>query len=242
MTIADIVDRYGLLGFGAIAITDHVAEEESLIGQASIFLQRVLTRESFVEYRSELAFQAARAWDQYGMVVLPGFELSKNSVSDRRSAHILALGVSTYMTADADASDLCRSIRECGGVSVAAHPVFTRHFEKQTYHLWDRRRELGNLMDAWEVGCGPFFFEEVRRTKLPKLANSDLHIPRHMTSWKTVLSCERHPEAVLRAIRQQEVEFVFYKPPIGNERRLERAREEQCRNDWSIGLANSSFR
>ena len=38
MTIADIVDRYGSLGFGAIAITDHVAEEESLIGQASMFL------------------------------------------------------------------------------------------------------------------------------------------------------------------------------------------------------------
>ena len=73
-------------------------------------------------------------------------------------------------------AELCQGIRDRGGVSVAAHPVFTRYFEKQTYHLWDRQEELAKLIDAWEVGCGSFFFEEVSRTKLPKLANSDLHM------------------------------------------------------------------
>ena len=44
----------------------------------------------------------------------------------------------------------------------------------------------------------------------PKIASSDLHVARQMTSWKTVLDCERHPEAILDAIRKQKLSFSFY--------------------------------
>ena len=32
-----------------------------------------------------------------------------------------------------------------------------------------------------------------------------------MTSWKTVLHCERHPEAILRAIKRQQISFEFFR-------------------------------
>ncbi len=210
LALPDVVDLYGSHGFGAIAITDHIAEEKTLIGKAAIHLEKVLSRGGFTNYLQAVRQEAARAWERYRMVVIPGFELSKNSINNWRSAHVLGLGISAYVSADDDPVDLIREIHAQGGVAVAAHPVHTRKMEKQTYELWDRRRELEELFDAWEVASGPFVFAEVAATSLPKLANGDLHVARQMRSWKTLLHCERHPEAILRAIRRQELGFSFY--------------------------------
>lgn len=216
LSVADVVDLYGGLGFGAIAITDHIAEEATVIGRASTLLGKTMSSREFPRYRDELEAEAARAWDRYRMVVLPGFELSKNAISDRRSAHVLGIGVNEFISADDDVLELCRAIRAKGGISVAAHPTFTgAYFEKQTYHLWDRREELAGEIDAWEVGCGASFSTAVNESRLPKLASSDLHLARHMRAWKTILRCERHPGAILDAIRRQEVEFTFFEPQPG---------------------------
>jgi len=66
-------------------------------------------------------------------------------------------------------------IRGQGGIAVAAHPVSTRKLEFQTYHLWNRRDELAQEFDAWEVASGPHLFDEVKESRLPVLATSDLH-------------------------------------------------------------------
>jgi predicted metal-dependent phosphoesterase TrpH len=210
MTIPQLVDLYGSLGFGAIAITDHLCESETVIGKAAYAIGHSLSPATFPIYMEILRSEAERAWDQYRMVLLPGFELSKNSVLNHRSAHIVGLGISDFIAADADAVDLCRAIRAQGGLAIAAHPVSTRKMEKQTYYLWDRREELCGAFDAWEVASGPYLFDEVAETRLPKIASSDLHHRRQMSSWKTVFECERHPEAVLDAIRRQQIRFQFY--------------------------------
>jgi len=208
--LPQVVDLYGRRGFGAIAVTDHLCENASLIGRASVYLGCSLTPATFPLYMEMLRSEAQRAWEQYRMVVLPGFELSKNSVSNRRSAHVLGIGICDFIWADGEISDLTRAIRAQGGIAVAAHPVWTRKFEKQTYFLWDNRLALSDEFDAWEVASGPYIFEEVAKTNLPKLASSDLHAPGQLRSWKTVLDCERHPEAILDAIRNKNVRFQFY--------------------------------
>lgn len=223
LSLPAVVDLYGALGFGAIAITDHLCEERTFLGIASAYLGCTLTPANFPLYRALLESEAERAWRQYRMVVLPGMELTKNSLSNHRSAHVLAIGVDEFIAADLDPADMAKRIRDAGGLSVAAHPVHTRKFEKQTYHLWDRRRELATAFDAWEVASGPHLFDEVAESKLPKIASSDLHHPRQMRSWKTVLDCERHPQAILEAIRRQELRFHFYEPPASYERALESA-------------------
>jgi predicted metal-dependent phosphoesterase TrpH len=210
LSIPELVDLYGKRGFGAIAITDHLCEEESVIGRAAKVLGNTLTRASFPHYMEILKSEGKRAMERYGMVVIPGFELTKNTVINDRSAHILGLGVTEFLSADADVYDLALKLRSQGALTIAAHPVPTRKFEKQTYQLWNRRRELSQVFDAWEVASGPYLFHEVLRSGLPLIANSDLHVKKQMTSWKTLLQCERHPEAILEAIRKQELQFLFY--------------------------------
>lgn len=210
LSIPELVDLFGQRGFGAIAITDHLCENRSVIGKAAAYLGRSLTPASFPLYREILRSEAERAYRKYRMIVIPGFELTKNSVSNHRSAHVLALGVDEFIEANEDVSALARKIRSAGGLSIAAHPVSTRKVEKQTYHLWDRRDELAPLFDAWEVASGPYLFSEVLASKLPKIASSDLHRPSQISSWKTVLHCEKTQEAILDAIRRQQVSFTFY--------------------------------
>lgn len=213
LDIAQLVDLYGRRGFGAIAITDHLCEERSFLGQTAHFFERTLTRKSFPKYLEILKTEAARAWDQYRMVVIPGYELTKNSLVNQRSAHVVVLGAPEYLSADQDIVCLLKQVRDLGGLSIAAHPVHTGHFEPQTYFLWSRRAELADKFDAWEVASGARLFDEVLHSGLPLIANSDLHHPRQINSWKTKLRCERHPEAIFQAIRDQEVEFVYYGEP-----------------------------
>lgn len=210
MELADVIDLYGTRGFGAIAITDHLCESRSILGKASRYLKCSLTEANFAEHMADIAREGRRAWDQYRMLVLPGYEITMNTVSNHRSAHILAVGTSEYVDPNLEIVELCRGIRAKGGVAIAAHPVSTRKFEKQTFHLWSRREELREEFDAWEVASGPHLFEEVLHSGLPMIANSDLHHRRQITSWKTALKCEKTPLAILEAIRSQELSFAFY--------------------------------
>ncbi|MCM2282292.1 MAG: PHP domain-containing protein [Bdellovibrionaceae bacterium] len=220
MTIAELVDFYGARNFGCIAITDHICEDGTVFGRAAAYLEYTLTETSFSTYLNEIEREAARAWDQYRLVVLPGYELSKNSWSNHRSAHILGVGVSKWQDASGDVVDLARGIRAQGGVAIAAHPVSTRKWERQTYHLWSRREELSCEFDAWEVASGPHWFTEVAASGLPMIATSDLHRAGQITAWKSVFVCERHPDAILDAIREQNVSFQYYEERAGAPARL----------------------
>jgi predicted metal-dependent phosphoesterase TrpH len=210
LELAEVVDLFCARGFGAIAVTDHLCGDDTLLGKTAKLLKRTLTPLTLPEYFERLRAEAARAWERYRMVVIPGLELTRNALSKYESAHILALGVEQALPVDVDAFEAAQAVREAGGLAVAAHPVWTRKWEPQTYELWERRGDLALAFDAWEVASGPFIFSEVAGTKLPKIASSDLHHPRQMRSWKTVLECERHPEAILHAIKTQAVSFRFF--------------------------------
>lgn len=211
LSIAQVVDLYGRQGFDAIAITDHLCEEKTFWGKCAKGLNKTLTKETFSSYIDEILTQAERAKDIYGMTVIPGFEITKNSLSHRDSAHVLALGVQEYIDPDQDLFAVLSEIREKGGVSVAAHPVSTKKFEVQTYHLWDHRHDFAPYFDAWEVASGPYLFEQVKESGLPMIASSDLHHPLQMTSWKSIIQSENEEEALLEGIRKQRIEFRFWK-------------------------------
>lgn len=209
-SISEIVDYFGSRRFKIIAITDHLCEENTFLGKASNFLKKTLTKETFPEYLAEIKKEGERALRQYGMMVIPGIELTKNSLSFHRSAHILALGISKYINADGAIKDLIKEIKNQDALAIAAHPVSTRMFEHQTYHLWGQREELKDLFDAWEVASGPFLFNEVMESGLPMIANSDFHHPKQMRSWKTLIRCEQNLDSFKEAIRNQDIQFTFY--------------------------------
>ncbi len=210
LEIPDLIDMYGKRGFGVLAVTDHLCEESTFLGKSAHLLKRTLTRTNLEEYLTILHRESRRAWDKYSMVVIPGFELTKNFLSNYRSAHVLALDVENYISASQEPLDLAAAIHQQGGLAIAAHPVNTRKLEKQTYFLWDQREKLAKAFDAWEVASGPHLFPDVLNSGLPMVASSDLHHPRQMRSWKTVFYGDRSIASVKNSIRQQQINFTFF--------------------------------
>jgi hypothetical protein len=68
------------------------------------------------------------------------------------------------------------------------------------------------LIDAWEIGNRDDLFNPVGLKRLPLIAGSDFHKPKHLTSWKTMLWCEKDPEAIKECIRRnQDVSITLYR-------------------------------
>ena len=216
LSIRELVDMYGKMGFGAIAITDHLCEKKTFLGKAAKYLEKTLAEENFNYYLDVIREEAERAKKLYNMIVVPGVEITKNSLLNHRSAHILILGIEKYISADLEIDEVLSESRNQGAISVAAHPVFTQQIEKQTYHLWDRKEELKSKIDLWEVASGQHLFPSVLKEKLPMIANSDLHRPQQMSSWKTILTCEKNEKAILEDLKKQKVDFYYFDSKYSN--------------------------
>jgi len=209
-SIPQIIDLYGQAGFDAIAITDHILETNKVIGKIGIKIGMSLEQSNFNEYMVVLNQEKERALKEYNMVVIPGFELSKNNIRAYKSAHIVALGVDKYISANHDVVTLAEQIHACDGIAIAAHPYFTNRFEPQTLNLWLRRSELKKHIDAWEVGNGSFFDTRVQNSGFPVIANSDFHQMRQFVSYKTMIHARKDQGAILEAICRQKLEIIYY--------------------------------
>jgi hypothetical protein len=207
--IPEIVDFYGKRGFDCIAITDHFCETKTLLGIGAQYLERTLTPESLPDYLSEIQNEAERALHQWGMLVIPGFEITKNYLSNQRSAHFIGVGVNRGINPNASIDSILLDLKQQGALTIAAHPLSNRTFEKQTLHLWDRREDLAHLFDAWEVGSGHHYFPEVANSGLPMIANTDLHRFEQIGGWKTRVHADLDQEAIFDAIRRQKIRFEY---------------------------------
>lgn len=211
LSLSDTIDLYGKSGFDAISITDHFCDRQSLLGVAAKYLNKTIYEKDFAKYIEQIQKEAYRAWQKYSMLVIPGVEITKNSFRHDQSSHVLGIGIDSYISPDMTIQQTCTAIRSQGGLAIAAHPVSTRKVEHQTYFLWNRREELRPYFDAWEVASGSILFEEVMQTDLPKIANSDLHTPQQIYSWKTLIPGEKSIENIFNCIKNQNLSFYFYK-------------------------------
>jgi len=72
---------------------------------------------------------------------------------------------------------------------------------RNTLYLWKHQEQFAPLLDAWEIANRENIFNPVGLKKLPFIANSDFHKPKHIYSWKTMLNCPKDPEAIKDCIR-----------------------------------------
>ncbi len=158
------------------------------------------------------------------MVVLPGAEMTRNTINRDTSVHVLALGLDEFLSADGDPLDMLREIRARGAVSVACHPHEMSEWFANTWYLWNRRKIVAPLVDLWEVGCRWELFPVISRESLPHLANSDFHRPEHLYAWKTLLKAEKSREGVLAALKRGTGIGVLRLTPKRRPRPHERAR------------------
>src|ERR1039457_5937016 len=91
--------------------------------------------------------------------------------------------------------------REAGAVTVACHPNEQSDWFANTFYLWDRRKEVAALIDLWELACRWDLFPQVSRARLPYVGNSDFHDRPHLYAWKTLMSCDKRPDAILASLR-----------------------------------------
>jgi predicted metal-dependent phosphoesterase TrpH len=214
LSIPEIVDLYGSRGFGAIAITDHLTESFTLLGRIARLARKTLTEKIFGFYIEMIRGEAKRAWREYGMRVIPGYEITKNYPDFGKSAHILGLGVDKYIHADFPCETIIELIHEYGGIAIGAHPVHTNDHAFQTYYLWKNRNKYGRSLDAWETANRFSFFNEVMESGYPVVASSDLHARTHLDGWKTVVTCRNNTESVFEAIKKRAVGFIYYRDQL----------------------------
>ena len=209
LSISEVVDLYGQQGFHAIAITDHLCERTGLIGAVTHGLNYTLSRSCFNTYIQTIRSEAQRAQQEYNMLVVPGFEITKNSLINHRSAHILVLGVEHFIDPELPVPEILKLAKLYGGLTVAAHPFHTGEFEFQTFYLWSRRNQLKDLIDAWEVNYRQRICDDVLNSGLPLIANSDFHRIKHFKSWKTSIPSDLTQDSLFQSIRSQKIDFFL---------------------------------
>jgi len=220
LTVAEVVDLYGATGkFDVIAITDHILMKKDLLARAG----RIATlgrraygvrQEHFEAYLEDIRMQGERALTQYGMLVIPGAEVTQNRLRGRKNSHIIALGITDFISADQRADEILRAIRRQGALSIACHPHHrtTRRIEISTCYLWDNRDTLGDLVDVWEAANRDDLFSVTSLKHYPYVASSDFHKAKHLYSWKTLLRCEKQWPAIADALRKNvDVALTLYR-------------------------------
>ncbi len=219
LSVRELVDWYGSAGVRTLGITDHWCDSVSPLGWFARALGRTLTRDSLQLYLDTLESEARRAKQRYGMTLVTGIEFTWNTLSNHRSAHIVVLSKESSelrgLNPNLGMEQLLNEAKQRELFTIAAHPLSTGRMEAQTYYLWDHRERLADQIDAWECATWDRRFEEVERSGLPIIANSDLHSKRQALAWRSSLEIGSHADVqdVFECIRAQALTPVHYELP-----------------------------
>lgn len=196
------VDLFGQTGFDVIAITDHVVNGDSAFGKLAHRFRFSINEENFPVYMERLREEAERAWNKYGMLIIPGVEISKNYLSSEKSAHILIIDIKEFIPACWSYEKIFLAAKEQDALVVACHPHHSSEITtRDTLFLWNNRDKYAKYIDAWEIANRDDVFNVISLKKYPYIANSDFHKARHIYSWKTLLNCDKNVASVKRCIR-----------------------------------------
>lgn len=196
------VDLFGQTGFDVIAITDHVVNGDSAFGKLAHRFRFSINEQNFPVYMERLREEAERAWNKYGMLIIPGVEISKNYLSSEKSAHILIIDIKEFIPACWSYEKIFLAAKEQDALVVACHPHHSSEITtRDTLFLWNNRDKYAKYIDAWEIANRDDVFNVISLEKYPYIANSDFHKARHLYSWKTLLNCDKNVASVKRCIR-----------------------------------------
>jgi processive 1,2-diacylglycerol beta-glucosyltransferase len=205
LTAPEVVDFYGKRGFDCICITDHLGDPRRLIGKLSKLLNLTIGAEQLDEYFDVIERERRRAWRKYNMLVMTGLEFNKDGFTKKTSAHLLGIDLKAPINPALDLPPTIAEIHAQGALAVASHPhIMKSEWGKNTLYLWKNQEIFAPLIDAWEIANRNNIFTPVGLKRLAFLANSDFHKPKHIYSWKTLLHCEKEPEAIKECIRKNE--------------------------------------
>src|SRR5918994_7777910 len=121
-TVAELVDLHGRCGFDVLCITDHVVRQDDPWRAHTGLAFRSVDRDSWDEYVADIEREAARAWRTYGLLVVPGLELTFNHEEPGEAAHAVAIGLRSFVSVDDGIAEAMATAAKAGAALVAAHP------------------------------------------------------------------------------------------------------------------------
>ena len=195
LAIPQLVDLYGSSGFDVLAITDHVVRTDAI---------PTIRASNYEPYLAEIQAEAERAAALYGLLVIPGLELTFDDPDAGEAGHALALGVRRFVGLADGLDDALKEARAAGATLIAAHPYRMRDVgaaTRMTARFSADPDWAAQAVDRFEV-CNRFtFFDWVAEHRLPVVATGDFHRLEHLSSWKTLIPTEKSEEAVLDYLR-----------------------------------------
>jgi hypothetical protein len=207
LSLPELVDLYGSHGFDVLCVTDHtLPSDNSAQGYVGVHNWRA--------YLDELASETERARREYGLVLVPGLELTDDHPDPLRSAHALAIGLQSFVTIELGIRYALEEARRAGAALVAAHPHRPQDKGRQTCRFWHERECLARLVDRFELVNRGDVYPWVAEARLPAVATGDFHRLEHLNTWKTLLPCAKDATAVVNCLRS--TRQVYLAPfPLG---------------------------
>jgi predicted metal-dependent phosphoesterase TrpH len=203
LTVAELVDLHGRSGFDVLCVTDHVVRGDDPWREEEGLRFNSIEDATFPLYLAEVEREAARAWSTYGMLVLPGLELTFNDPEPVMAAHALAIGLREFVSVDDGIAGAMRSAAEAGAALVAAHPNADEPALRRgrLTKRFSRDAGLRGLVHRFELFNRSQLFGWIAEAGLPAVACGDFHEPRHLLGWKTLLPSRHDEEAVVDYLR-----------------------------------------
>lgn len=192
LTPRELCDLYGRRGFDVLAITDHAPREA-----------RQVHAGNYDEYLAEIESEAERARQRYGMLVIPGLELTYDDPDPLQAAHVVAVGLRAHVGLADGLEPALASARAHGAALVAAHPYTPDQIGGATRATaaFGARPELHALVHRFELFNRMTLFGWVASAGLPVIASGDFHRLEHLDGWKTLLPCPKDELSVTRYLR-----------------------------------------
>lgn len=223
LTVPELVDFYGQRDFDCLCITDHLCDPKRLLGKLVNLTGLVISPGALAAYFEDIEREKKRAWAKYDLLLMTGVEFNKDGYTPKTSTHLLGVDLKQPIDPSLDLKQLIAEIHAQGALAIASHPhEIKSEWGKNTLYLWEHVEEYAPLLDAWEIANRDDIFNPVGLKKLPFIASSDFHKPKHIHSWKTVLYCEKEAEAIKHCIRvNRDVSLTLYRDHrFGLEERL----------------------
>jgi hypothetical protein len=189
LDVTELVDVHGRHGFDVLCVADHVVRSNDPWSSAAG--ARSVDESSWAAYLANVEREAARAWRTYGMLVIPGLELTFNDEEPVKAAHAVAIRLRSFVFVDLGIADAMRTAAEAGAAIVAAHPYSSEQegepVAARLTRRFSRDAALRGLAHRFELFNRDRLFGWVAQAGLPAVASGDFHRPEHLYGWKTLL-------------------------------------------------------
>jgi predicted metal-dependent phosphoesterase TrpH len=199
LSIAQLADLYGRNGFDVLCITDHVTRVPD-----GTPMPLSLAAADHPEYLETIEAEAERARRAYGLLLLPGVELTYEDPDPRVAAHAVAVGLRDFPDLGGGLDPALADARAAGAALIAVHPyaLETASRAHRTTGRWAAEPERSaDLVDRFELFNRHDCFGWVAQERLPTVASGDFHRPEHFATWKTLLPCRKEEAAVVDYLR-----------------------------------------